>query len=94
MDGSRTEFWLRVVADERFRDAVIDDPLGAVAAAADVSATPDQVRQLEAMAPDERREFVTHVVRAAYMRGTVARWGPLDDQNPGVWEPGQEDPPA
>jgi len=93
-DQLKTGFWIRVVADSRFRDAVIADPLRAVAEVDDVDATAGQVRQLEGMDAGERREFVAHVVRAAYMKGTVARWGPLDEQNPGVWEPsGPQDTP-
>ncbi len=89
-DG-RIGFWTRVVADAVFRDAVIEDPLRAVAEVDDVEATSAQVRQLEEMGVEERREFIQHVVRAAFMKGTVARWGPLDEQNPGMWEPSDQE---
>ena len=38
--------WVRVIADEAFRTALIDDPLRALAAHTDVAVSPDQVRQL------------------------------------------------
>lgn len=76
---AKTGFWTRVVADQAFRDAVIADPLRAVAAAADVDVSADQVRQLEDMTSDERRELVTEVVRDAFLKGAVSRFGPLFD---------------
>ncbi|HMM48462.1 MAG TPA: hypothetical protein PKE32_02455 [Miltoncostaeaceae bacterium] len=69
--------WTRAVADPRFRDALIDDPLRALAHAADVSASPDQVRQLEELPVEERREFVARVVREIFWRGGQARFGAL-----------------
>ena len=38
--------WTRAVADPVFRDALIDDPLRALADAGDVTASPEQVAQL------------------------------------------------
>ena len=74
-DAIITPFWTRVVADETFREAVLADPLRALADTPDVDVSSDQIRQLEEMAPDERREFVSEVVREIHMRGAVARFG-------------------
>lgn len=71
-------FWMRMVADQVFRDAVIEDPLRAVADTPEVDVSADQVRQLDEMEFEERREFITQVVRDAYFKGAVARWGPLN----------------
>jgi hypothetical protein len=72
-----TSIWVRAVADPAFRDALIADPLRALAEAGDVVASPEQVRQLEDMDPQERAEFVTGVVREVHMRGGQARFGDL-----------------
>jgi hypothetical protein len=72
-----TPIWTRAVADPAFRDALIDDPLGALAAAGDVTASPEQVRRLEEMDRDERAELVMGVVREVHRRGGQARFGPL-----------------
>ena len=69
--------WTRAVADPAFRDALIEDPLRALAAAGDVVASAEQVRQLEEMDPDERRETVLGVVREVHMRGGQARFGAI-----------------
>jgi hypothetical protein len=74
-----TPIWVRAVADPAFRDALIEDPLRAMAAAGDVHASPDQVRQLEEMDPDERAELVTEVVREVFLRGAEARFGPIGE---------------
>ena len=67
--------WVRAVADPVFREALIGDPLRALADAGDVTASAEQVRQLEEMAADERAELVTGVVRAIHWRGGQARFG-------------------
>ena len=72
-----TPIWVRAVADPAFRDALIADPLGALAEAGDVVASPEQVRQLEDMDPEERDELVRGVVREVHMRGGQARFGDL-----------------
>jgi len=74
-----TPFWTRVVADDVFRDAVVSDPLRALAETTGVEVSADQVRQLEEMDLDERREFVTDVVRQIHMRGARARFGDLGE---------------
>jgi hypothetical protein len=74
-----TPLWVRAVADPSFRDALIDDPLRALAAAPDVQASPDQVRQLEDMDRDERAELVTEVVREVFLRGAEARFGQIGE---------------
>lgn len=74
-----TPIWTRAVADPAFRDALIDDPLRALAAAGDVSASSEQVRQLEEMDRDGRAELVMGVVRDVHARGGQARFGPLGE---------------
>lgn len=69
--------WVRAVADPRFREALIADPLRALAAEPGVEASPAQVRQLEEMDADERGEFVRGVVREVHMRGGQARFGAI-----------------
>lgn len=76
-DHPKTGFWTRVVADESFRDAVIDDPLRAMSEVRDVAVSARQIRQLEEMTRQERSELVIEVVRDAYMKGAVQRFGPL-----------------
>jgi len=73
----KTGFWTRVVADSDFRDAVIDDPLRAMGHADDVEVSAEQIRQLEEMTRDERVELVTEIVRDAYFKGALQRFGPL-----------------
>jgi hypothetical protein len=67
--------WARAVADPAFREALIGDPLRALADAEDVVASADQVRQLEEMEPAERAELVMGVVREIHWRGGQARFG-------------------
>jgi hypothetical protein len=69
--------WVRVIADEGFRTALIDDPLRALAAFTDVTVSPDQVRQLEEMSREEREALVTDVFREAHLRGGQARFGQI-----------------
>lgn len=66
------------MADPAFRDALIDDPLAALAEAGDVEASPAQLRQLEEMDLEEREEFVKGVVRDVHRRGGEARFGKLN----------------
>jgi hypothetical protein len=67
--------WVRAVADPAFREALIDDPLRALAEAGDVRASAEQVRQLEELDHDERAELVMGVVREIHWRGGQARFG-------------------
>jgi len=69
--------WTRAVADPRFRDALIDDPLRALAEAGDVTASPEQVAQLEELDLEERRRLVMGVCREIHMKGGQARFGAL-----------------
>lgn len=75
MTEPRIPLWTRAVADPRFREDLIADPLAALAGAGDVAASPEQLDQLEAMDRDERGEFVRGVVREVHMRGGQARFG-------------------
>jgi hypothetical protein len=77
MADSPTSIWVRTVADPRFRDALIEDPLRALADAGDVTASPEQVRQLEELDLDERKELIFGVVRDVHMRGGQARFGAI-----------------
>jgi hypothetical protein len=77
VSGRPVPVWVRAVADPRFRERLIDDPLGALAEAGDVAASPEQVRQLEEMDRDERSEFVRGVVREVHVRGAGARFGAI-----------------
>ena len=72
-----TRFWVRVVADQGFRDAVIADPLRALADAPDVQVSAEQVHQLEEMDPDERSDFIAEIVREVHYRGATARFGDI-----------------
>lgn len=74
-----THIWTRAVADMAFRDALVEDPLRALAEAGDVRASAEQVRRLEAMDREERAELVAEVVRQVHARGFQARFGPLRD---------------
>ena len=67
--------WVRAVADPAFREALIDDPLRALADAGDVIASAQQVRQLEELDAADRAELVMGVVREIHMRGGQARFG-------------------
>ena len=68
-----------MVADDGFREAVVNDPLRALAETPGVDVSADQVRQLEEMDTHERREFVTEVVREIHVRGAQARFGNLGE---------------
>jgi hypothetical protein len=69
--------WTRAVADPVFRDALIDDPLRALADAGDVTASPEQVAQLEDLEIQDRRELVMGVCREIHMKGGQARFGAI-----------------
>jgi hypothetical protein len=77
MERPGVPLWVRAVADPAFREALIDDPLRALAEAGDVVASAAQVSQLEEMDRDERAELVTGVVREIHWRGGQARFGAL-----------------
>lgn len=67
--------WVRAVADPAFREALIGDPLRALADAGDVIASAQQVRQLEELDAADRAELVMGVVREIHMHGGQARFG-------------------
>ncbi len=75
--SERPTIWTRVVADERFRAALVEDPLRALADFDDVAVSSQQVRQLEAMTRGEREELVTEVFRRAHFLGGQARFGSI-----------------
>ncbi len=78
-DPDPTHLWTRAVADTAFRDALIEDPLRALAEVGDVRASAEQVRRLEEMDRDERAELVAEVVREVHWRGAQARFGRIRD---------------
>lgn len=76
-DARRPTLWVRVIADEDFRTAVIEDPLRALATFPDVAVSPDQVRQLEELSRQEREALITDVFRQAHLQGGQARFGTI-----------------
>jgi hypothetical protein len=74
-EGSRPTIWVRAIADERFRAALVEDPLRALAAFPDVAVSAEQVRQLDAISREEREELLTRLLREAHRRGGQARFG-------------------
>ncbi len=76
-DPARPTLWARTVADEAFRDALVYDPLRALARFEDVDVSPDQIRQLEEMTVVERRGLIQRVVREAHLKGGAARFGDI-----------------
>ncbi len=91
MDEGRTRFWTRVVADERFRDAIIDDPLRAIAEVDDIEVSPEQVRRLEDMSREERSDLVLEIVRTTFVRNAIALYGPVAMDGPPPPIPGEDD---
>jgi hypothetical protein len=67
--------WARAISDEAFRDALILDPLRALAGAPGVSATPEEVERLEDMTEDERRDLVRRLLEEAMRRRVHRMWG-------------------
>jgi hypothetical protein len=76
-ETARPGLWVRVIADEAFRTALVEDPLRALATFPDVAVSADQIRQLEDLSRDEREALVTDVFRQAHWRGGQARFGQL-----------------
>lgn len=77
-DGmDRPGLWVRVIADEVFRTALIQDPLRALATFPDVAVSADQIRQLEDLGRADREALVTEVFRQAHWRGGQARFGQI-----------------
>lgn len=73
--GRRPSLWARAIADGAFRDALIADPLRALADAPEVEASPEQVRRLEDMTPAEREELLREILREAMLRRARQQWG-------------------
>ena len=80
--------WTRAGADPAFRDALIDDPLRALADAPGVRVSPDDARRLERMTRDERRELMRELVRRVTVLRTREQWGDR------FWSPDDQEPPA
>lgn len=79
--------WVRAVADPAFRQALIDDPLRALAEAPEVVISPDQVRQLEGMTPAGREDLLREIVREVTVRRARQQWGDR------FWSPDHDDLP-
>jgi hypothetical protein len=93
--GAVPSIWVRVVADERFRADLVQDPLRALATHGHVRVSAEQVRRLEEMTADERAELVTAVMREVHMRGAQARFGRIrEDGRLGGPEPGAPGTPG
>ncbi len=74
-DTPRISVWSRAVSDREFCEALIADPLRALASVPGVSATPEQVRRLEAMTADEREQVIRDLVREVASRRARDQWG-------------------
>lgn len=71
----RPSLWARAIADGAFRDALIADPLRALAETPEVEASAEQVRRLEGMSPAEREDLVREILREAMARRARQQWG-------------------
>jgi hypothetical protein len=76
-DANTPGIWVRAIADDRFRTALIDDPLRALAAFDNVRVSPEQVRQLEEMTRAERLALLTDMLRRAHIEGGASRFGSI-----------------
>lgn len=74
-DAGAASVWARVIADPGFRDALVADPLRAVAGAPGLEVAPEAVRRLEAMTVAERAELVEGLVLEATRRRIHQMWG-------------------
>lgn len=89
MTDLRVDLWTRTVADPVFRDALVEDPLRALAATPEVDADPELVRRLEGMSVDERRRTVKELIVAVMHRRARDQWGDR------FWSPDMDlDPPG
>lgn len=79
--------WTRAVADPAFRQALIDDPLRALAAAPDLAAPAADVRRLEAMSRDERADLMRELIVAVARQRARDQWGDR------FWSPDEPDSP-
>ena len=76
-DADAPSIWVRAIADDRFRSALIDDPLRALASFDNVRVSPEQVHQLEGMTHAERLALLTDMLRRAHVEGGAARFGSI-----------------
>ncbi|MCB0881751.1 MAG: hypothetical protein KDC33_05980 [Thermoleophilia bacterium] len=70
-----TTLWNRAVSDRDFCEALIRDPLRALADTPGITATPDQVRRLEGMTLAERERAVRELVTEVAARRAREQWG-------------------
>lgn len=67
-ENEPTPLWVRAIADPHFREELIADPLRAMADHPEVTASGEQIRQLDQRDRDARRELVEELVREVYRR--------------------------
>jgi hypothetical protein len=67
--------WGRAVGDPEFREALIEDPLRALAEVGRTEVSADQVRRLERMSRSERAELVQELIRRLAGRRAREAWG-------------------
>jgi hypothetical protein len=67
--------WSRAAGDPEFREALIADPLRALASVGDTDVSAEQVRQLEEMTAQERATLVQEVLREIAMHRARRTWG-------------------
>jgi hypothetical protein len=67
--------WARAAGDPEFRQALIDDPLRALASVGDTDVSVEQVEQLEELTVEERAELVQEVLREIAMHRARRNWG-------------------
>lgn len=98
MEPTQTaSIWARAIADPVFRDALIDDPLRALADTEQLDVSADQVRQLEEMSRAEREDLLRELLREVAGRRARQVWGErfwTPDEPGGPQRPPESDTPA
>ncbi|MDH3225685.1 MAG: hypothetical protein OEM67_01155 [Thermoleophilia bacterium] len=67
--------WARAAGDPEFRQALIDDPLRALAGVGETDVSAEQVRRLEELTVQERAELIQEVLREIAMHRARRNWG-------------------
>ena len=79
--------WARAAGDPAFRQALIEDPLRALAEFGTTDVSTEQVERLEQMSTEERAELVQEVLRAVASHRARQTWGDrfwTPDEEPGT----------
>lgn len=74
-ESSPPSIWGRAAGDPAFRQALIDDPLRALAEAGETGVSSEQIRRLEAMDAAEREGLITEVLRRIAAGHVRQQWG-------------------